>query len=200
MMQINMTTGKRRPLRRRPALFLRFSLMATPSRTVEVRYPDSWDANVVGNDEFSYHLMTVTRNGPTATEYSEIEELFNRTMSGLAVIKSIRRIQNHTLWQKFYLFKTDAERKGGSQLDVRRLFHGTRKQFVDVICSDGFDWRMAGVTTGALYGRGSYFARDARYSKVYTDCKKLFVARVGEKGMANDFKCTCLPLYVYFMR
>lgn len=180
MMQINTTTGKRRPVRRRPALFQRFSLMATPGRTVEIRYPDSWDAHV-GNDEFSYHLMTVTKSGPTAREYRDIAELFNKTMGNTAVIKSIRRIQNHSLWQKFHLFKTDAEKRRGSQLDVRRLFHGTKKRFVDVICADGFDWRVSGATTGTLYGRGSYFARDAWYSKDYTDCSQLFVAQVCEE-------------------
>ena len=44
------------------------------------------------------------------------------------------------------------------------LFHGTKDQFVDVICKDGFDWRIAGISSGTAFGKGSYFARDASYS------------------------------------
>ena len=46
----------------------------------------------------------------------------------------------------------------------KTLFHGTKQQFVDVICKDGFDWRIAGMSSGTAYGKGSYFARDSTYS------------------------------------
>ena len=36
----------------------------------------------------------------------------------------------------------------------------------------------SGSSVGTLYGKGNYFARDASYSKDYTDCNTLFVVRV----------------------
>ena len=66
----------------------------------------------------------------------------------------------------------------GVTLDERRLFHGTSKQYIDAICQQGFEWRVCGSSVGTLYGKGSYFARDASYSKHYTDCRSLFVVKV----------------------
>lgn len=78
--------------------------------------------------------------------------------------------------------------KAGSQLNVRRLFHGTKGLYVDAICQQGFDWRMCGSSVGTLYGKGSYFARDASYSQSYTDCKKMFLVRVlvGEYALGSS--------------
>ncbi len=58
------------------------------------------------------------------------------------------------------------------------LFHGTRAEYIDAICQQGFDWRLSGTSTGTLYGKGSYFARDARYSKDYGDGSRMFVVKV----------------------
>ncbi|CAC5392789.1 PARP7S [Mytilus coruscus] len=53
-------------------------------------------------------------------------------------------------------------------IDERNLFHGTES--LDVchgICTNSFDFRTSGKNA-TLYGEGSYFARDARYSHNYT--------------------------------
>lgn len=67
--------------------------------------------------------------------------------------------------------------------EMPQLFHGTTADVVDAICQQGFDWRMCGKH-GTVYGKGSYFARDASYSHGYTNhigllCdRKMLVARV----------------------
>ena len=38
--------------------------------------------------------------------------------------------------------------------------------------------RVSGSSVGTLYGKGNYFARDASYSKDYTDSRTMFVVRV----------------------
>lgn len=68
--------------------------------------------------------------------------------------------------------------KPGVKLNVMSLFHGTKKLYVDAICQQGFDWRISGSSVGTLYGKGSYFARDAYYSSKYTDSRELFVVQV----------------------
>ena len=67
----------------------------------------------------------------------------------------------------------------GQTLDERQLFHGTRKENIEAICQQGFDWRVSGTTTGCMYGKGSYFAKAASYSHGYaTSSKALFLVRV----------------------
>ena len=83
--------------------------------------------------------------------------------------------------------KTWKERKYGRSQEEKLLFHGTRKAYIDAICQQGFDWRIAGSSVGTLYGKGSYFALSSKYSTSYTDCKTMFVVRVlvGESGQGN---------------
>ncbi|KAH0617007.1 hypothetical protein JD844_028563 [Phrynosoma platyrhinos] len=70
---------------------------------------------------------------------------------------------------------------GGKEVDERLLFHGTSTSHLHDICAQNFDWRICG-THGTLYGKGSYFARDASYSHRYchskTRVKTMIVARV----------------------
>ena len=68
--------------------------------------------------------------------------------------------------------------KKGTKLNIQQLFHGTKELLVDAICQQGFDFRMSGASVGTLYGKGSYFAKKASYSKDYTNCRMMFVVRV----------------------
>lgn len=49
-------------------------------------------------------------------------------------------------------------------LNERYLFHGTHSHLIDVISKDNMDFRLAGDNVGARYGKGAYFASDAKYS------------------------------------
>ena len=60
------------------------------------------------------------------------------------------------------------KRNGGKPVLQKQLFHGTQEMYADAICRQNFDWRLSGTTVGTLYGKGSYFARDAVYSHNYT--------------------------------
>ena len=53
------------------------------------------------------------------------------------------------------------------QVDERQLFHGTEEETVEYICGQNFDPRMHGKNA-VKFGKGIYFARDARYSSHYT--------------------------------
>ena len=69
-------------------------------------------------------------------------------------------------------------KKSGTKVKEILLFHGTASKYVDPICQQGFDWRISGLSVGTLYGKGSYFARDSRYSSPYTDDRRMFVVQV----------------------
>lgn len=181
--QVNQETGFCRKMRRRPAPWpstssvLADSLLNTAEAIFKpsVQFPATWDLSLVAGDS-RYQLINVTDDGPTADEYDEVAQLFYSSMN--TSIKSIQRIQNLSLWEKFCQFRTDAARRRRQPVDVRRLFHGTKEKYIEAIFSNGFDWRLFGKSSGTVYGKGSYFARDAVYSSEYTDCNKMFLVQV----------------------
>ncbi|XP_063142641.1 protein mono-ADP-ribosyltransferase PARP11 isoform X2 [Rattus norvegicus] len=101
-------------------------------------------------------------------EYNEVASLFGKTMDRNR-IKRIQRIQNLDLWEFFCRKKAQLKKKRGvPQINEQMLFHGTSSEFVEAICIHNFDWRINGVH-GAVFGKGTYFARDAAYSSRF--CK-----------------------------
>ncbi|NXF19193.1 PAR12 polymerase, partial [Rhodinocichla rosea] len=144
-------------------------------------YPPQWDQTAL--PDIGYKLIQLSTD---SQEYIKIKRLFEKTMKNYC-INQLQRIQNPTLWDIFQWQK--AKMKKLHQLkgvNERLLFHGTSPSHVSAICEQNFDWRLCG-THGTMYGKGSYFARDASYSHEY--CSSLggrycmFVAQV----LAGDF-------------
>ncbi|XP_010128938.1 PREDICTED: poly [ADP-ribose] polymerase 11-like, partial [Chlamydotis macqueenii] len=61
------------------------------------------------------------------------------------------------------------KKRGIPVINEQMLFHGTSNEFVEAICIHNFDWRINGMHA-AVYGKGTYFARDASYSSRF--CKE----------------------------
>uniref|UniRef100_A0A8D2PNR0 Poly(ADP-ribose) polymerase family member 12 n=2 Tax=Zosterops lateralis melanops TaxID=1220523 RepID=A0A8D2PNR0_ZOSLA len=117
----------------------------------------------------------------SSEEYKKVKVDFQRTMPK-AAIKKICRVQNPSLWELYQWYKDLMQKSnGGKAADERFLFHGTSKKDIDAICQQNFDWRICGLH-GTVYGKGSYFARDASYSDNYcgpdSHTKTMFLARV----------------------
>lgn len=70
---------------------------------------------------------------------------------------------------------TKQNKKTPKELD---LFHGTKKDSIKAICKQGFDCRISGTRTGAMYGKGTYFAVDAKVASQYSDSKFLYFCKV----------------------
>ncbi|XP_063073843.1 protein mono-ADP-ribosyltransferase PARP12-like [Engraulis encrasicolus] len=171
MLLKNMRTKVARRVRRRP--------MFQNASEQYSSIPIYWDPKLLPT--VGYERIMLETSSP---EYSTVFSLFNRTMAGWNIL-SIERIQNLHLWKFFKLQKDNMKTKAGKDVDERLLFHGTNCQYVDAICRDNIDWRMCGKN-GTRYGKGSYFARDAKYSNSYTDKlgpKSIFVCRV----LVGDF-------------
>ena len=71
-------------------------------------------------------------------------------------------------------------------VDERQLFHGTKAEYVDAICRQNFDFRLSGQSYGTRYGKGSYFALEAKYSDKYADSNNRMVFVV--KVLVGDYK------------
>ncbi|KAL4222038.1 polymerase [Mactra antiquata] len=121
----------------------------------------------------------------TRKEYEEIENLFCESLPNTVSIVSIERIENGELYFNYASKKKRMEKKK-KDIGERRLFHGTKSSYVDAICKQGFDFRLNGQSSGAVHGKGSYFATTAKFSHRYTDGKgicSMFVVKV----MAGEY-------------
>lgn len=52
------------------------------------------------------------------------------------------------------------------------LYHGTEHDKVDAICTGNLDHRLAGDRVGTLFGKGAYFASEAKHSDGYASSDK----------------------------
>ncbi|NWZ64325.1 PAR11 polymerase, partial [Acrocephalus arundinaceus] len=160
MKQINLSTLKQRPIKRAPFAINSFSFIC---ENEAIPMPSHWE-NV--NTEEPYQLIPLQKK---TNEYNEVSSLFGKTMDSHR-IKRIKRIQNLDLWEFFCRKKAQLKKKRGvPTINEQMLFHGTSNEFVEAICIHNFDWRINGMHA-AVYGKGTYFARDASYSSHF--CKE----------------------------
>ncbi|XP_070296478.1 mucin-6 [Salvelinus sp. IW2-2015] len=188
MMQKNKRYGTVRMVRRHPVF-----VSTADSRTNRTcnssqnfrDVPGFWDKSAI--PDIGYKTVTLLSSD---RDYQKVQRLFNNTMRGFQ-ITSIERVQNRDLWEVFQ-WKRDLMKKnnGGKNSKELHLFHGTDPKHVDAICRDNFDWRLCG-TNGTVYGEGSYFARDAKYSHCFishSGVRSMFVCRVlvGDYTLGNS--------------
>jgi len=85
-------------------------------------------------------------------------------------VKGVFYVQNLALRYSFAVKKQtilmgEMSVPGAAARYERRLFHGCPSDLVPKIAQQGFNRSFTGATNGrALFGKGVYFARDARYS------------------------------------
>ena len=108
---------------------------------------------------------------------------------------SIKRIENLTLWHSYAAKKRSlflrAEQDGMEAEEVedyemkdsRLMFHGSGKETVPKICSQGFNRSFCGKNA-VKYGKGVYFATNSSYSNRY--------AWADEEGVKRVFLCRVL--------
>ncbi|KAL7857938.1 hypothetical protein AOLI_G00180400 [Acnodon oligacanthus] len=183
MMQYNRQMGTKRSVRRRPVFLSAEDIQKIKASQKESRGPSQhskalphhWDKTNVPKSGFKRVLLNSATD-----EYKKIDELFHQTMSRFHV-KCIERLQNQDLWEVFQWQRDVLRKKTAGKENEKFLFHGTESKHIDAICQQNFDWRICGVH-GTAYGKGSYFARDAKYSHSYTDNQSgnrcMFVCRV----------------------
>ncbi|KAK7093850.1 E3 ubiquitin-protein ligase MIB2-like [Littorina saxatilis] len=154
--------------------------------------PPHW-TSMKGRELIVQELLS---NDPlTAEEYFNVKHKFLRTMANVEVL-SIKRIQNRSLWDAYHVNKRTMERRYGlGCANELSLFHGTPAEAVEPIQHQNIDPLLAGSNVGAIWGKGAYFAVDAKQSDNYASAsdegfRYMFMARVlagrhaqGQRGM-----------------
>jgi poly [ADP-ribose] polymerase 7/11/12/13 len=164
-----------------------------------VRNPTAWDkycnslslSDLWESDGYSdKKLYNLNRD---CREFSWVKDLFMETMRNIAcTITRIERVENamqHDAYKvqrrniAIYIAKdTDVSSAMEDQF-AKWLFHGTSQENIDTIVKSpvGYNPMLAGSAVGALWGDGTYFAKDAEYSHHYTELKnerKMLLNRV----------------------
>jgi hypothetical protein len=129
-------------------------------------------------------LYDVNRNG---LEFSFVENLFMETMRNHcnSTITCIQRVENGMQHDAYKLqcmnIAMDITKAADTAVSaaiehrfVKWLFHGTGQENIEQIVNSqatGYLPMLAGSAVGAIWGNGTYFARDAKYSHDYTEPK-----------------------------
>ncbi|KAK3583828.1 hypothetical protein CHS0354_022873 [Potamilus streckersoni] len=191
MEQKNMETGRDRKIMRRPLFVSAEDVesknypekISTPTG-VAMPLPKDW---VPWDQAHDFELVELKQD---SDELKRVERLFFSTLQPQELhISYIYRVQNMKLWRAYdeqkQSMKISLERAGQTkEVDERSLFHGTDSlNTVRGICTNSFDFRVCGKH-GTVYGKGAYFARDAKYSHSYTNSSSttsdryMFLAKV----------------------
>jgi poly [ADP-ribose] polymerase 7/11/12/13 len=108
----------------------------------------------------------------------------------------IDEVKNDELLAKYEQCKEDIMLKRNvDNIDEKQVFHGTKESNINTILYNGFDVTKNRVSA---YGKGTYFAKRADYSKNYTDVSQdelsfMFICKIlvgnciiGTSGMKID--------------
>ncbi|XP_045582234.1 protein mono-ADP-ribosyltransferase PARP11 isoform X2 [Procambarus clarkii] len=160
MKQTNLSTGKVRLIRRRPVK--KQSTKINP-KSKKDNLPSSW--SVMKDTDTMVQITLDT----SSQEYRDVMTLLLATLPS-ARPTAIKRIQNPFLWRPFQNKQDELSLKYGEKgkINVQKLFHGTKSEYVDNISRENFDWRLHGSNVGQLYGRGTYFSNSAAFSMKYS--------------------------------
>jgi hypothetical protein len=95
--------------------------------------------------------------------YDKIEEGIRKSYPNSCILW-IEEISNPELEERYQAQKVEVEVKRGKPCKELELYHGTKEEAANSIIRDGFN---PDFNYRAAYGKGSYFAKNAAYSRDY---------------------------------
>ncbi|XP_046551702.1 protein mono-ADP-ribosyltransferase PARP12-like [Haliotis rubra] len=186
LVQVNRKTLTRRPVQRRP-MFVSLddarscqqtcsSLLMSPATVPPTDVSSHWAPLDRYQNSEKVELNT------SSDEFTTVMSSIYKTLSAdRCQVQRVYRLQNALLCLNFLSMKRTLQVSHSTEsIDERHLFHGTDTlDVVDNICINNFDFRVSGKNA-TMYGKGAYFARDAKYSHCYTKGRNryMFLARV----------------------
>jgi poly [ADP-ribose] polymerase 10/14/15 len=156
-------------------------------------YPGFWDMTKLSSSKYA-----VVELNAGSVQYRDTASRFFETAPNNLSIMSISVVQHPTKWMTYNFKKTmvGASLVGKGGASERQVFHGTSHEDVDKIISLGF---LRDFNSVSHYGKGTYFAKDAKYSCHQAYSKKnshgdqvMFLSRiiVGESCLGTKGKLT----------
>jgi poly [ADP-ribose] polymerase 10/14/15 len=95
--------------------------------------------------------------------YDKIDEGIRKSYPNSCILW-IEEITNPELEEKYNITQLEIEKKRGKPCSKIDLYHGTREEYASSIIKYGFN---SYANNRSAYGKGSYFAKNASYSRDY---------------------------------
>lgn len=134
--------------------------------------------------------------------YDTIEKRVQKSYPNSCICYIIE-IFNDVLLKNFKDKELELNNRLAKPAVIKQLFHGTNEHAIKPICETGY---LTKFNTTSAYGKGTYFARDARYSYNYMRPSKpgelsyMFFADVlvgnMKRGSSNEIPTTLLDNFV----
>ncbi|XP_033639745.1 uncharacterized protein LOC117300139 [Asterias rubens] len=122
--------------------------------------PSNWSNGTVSGDS-PLCLMPLTKQS------WEFQAILSEFKDAELTVKTIERIENRKLWEKFEL-EEKWMKKNTEVMNEVYLFHGTTAP-QEQICREGLDQRLSRI---GYFGRGIYFSNDPRKCVSYTQSEE----------------------------
>ena len=134
---------------------------ARSNPSIKIIFPPEW-----GPQQLNVEFKPIRRS---SQEWSDIEGMVHKTLPAARLVQ-IDRVQNRQLWEKYALEKRHMNQRNNGLVNVKLLFHGTRKNDPRSVVQSlrGIDFRCSRRDHQLLWGTGAYFAANANYSNRYS--------------------------------
>ena len=118
-------------------------------------FPSTWNMDRPRSHVFTQRLKK------TDQAWKEVAAAFHATVPAGVTISGVEEVQNPELWEMYTLRRGQLEERDGGANEMQNVFHGCRGECVEGITLNGF---VSEYNQVSVFGRGTYFARDALYS------------------------------------
>lgn len=134
---------------------------------IEINYPEEWNTENESSNVINENLTLVTID-KDGDQYKKVSNKIYKCLKENVKITKIQRVENHYLWQKYFLAKRKLKQEKNETTE-KNLFHGTNSNSAQLICQNGFDISFSNY---GLYGRGVYFTECPSTAARYATSQK----------------------------
>ena len=112
-----------------------------------LEYPPTWEAEPLNKDgkPVTMHMFPVAAGTP---EYQAAIKEFEDTIRITHTIIEVKRIQNRNEYSRYIALRDAIQRKNNKPVVPRRLFHGSKRDSLELIAVRGFNRNFAADANG----------------------------------------------------
>lgn len=111
-------------------------------------YPSTWEEEPLKDGKpVTMHMFPVAAGTP---EYQDAIKEFEDTIGVAHTIIEVKRIQNRSEYSRHISLRETMQRKHKKNVAMRRLFHGSKHESVNLIAVRGFNRNFAADANGMM--------------------------------------------------
>ena len=113
-----------------------------------LEYPSTWeDEPQKDGKPVTMYMFPVT---PGTSEYQAAIKEFQDTIGTAHTIIEVKRVQNRNEYSRYIALRDAIQRKNNKPVVARRLFHGSKRDSLELIAVRGFNRNFAADANGII--------------------------------------------------